>query len=262
MLRPQQTMLYREFKPGARLQSWVAAYWHFRVSANGETQVLHTIPLTGAAMLAVGMSGRWIAVEGPRMHPLQVPVHAGDEFWGVHFVPGAAEWLLDRALRDVHVSAESFATSTWISATLARLDRVRTLADARKALDLSLNELTKRTPHLDPHVMACTGLIIQSNGTLPVSQVAAAVGLSERQVRRRFRATTGLTPKEFARVRRARAALVDAAHTPLPRWCEIALERGFADQAHLIAEFRRTLGATPRSMMRHVRRIRHGRVLT
>lgn len=261
MLQAQQTMLYREFKPGARLQSWIAAYWHFRVSANGG-QVLHTIPLTGAAMLAVGMAGRWIALEGPRIQPLQVPVRAGDEFWGVHFVPGAAEWLLGRALRGVHVSAESFATSAWISATLARLDRVHTLSDARKALDLSLNELTERTPRLDPHVMACIGLIIRSNGSLPISQVAAAVGLSERQLRRRFRATTGLTPKEFARVRRARAALVDAAHTPLPRWCEIALERGFTDQAHLIAEFRRTLGTTPRSMMRHVRRIRHGRVLT
>ncbi len=262
MLQSQQTMLYREFKPGARLQSWVAAYWHFRVNTSAGAQILHTIPLTGAAMMAVGMSGGWIAVDGPRTRPLQVPVHAGDEFWGVHFVPGAAEWLLGRALRDAHVSAESFAAPSWISGTLARLEQVRTLSNARKALDLSLCELTKRTPHLDPHVLACIGLIIRSNGSLPISQIAAAIGLSERQLRRRFRATSGLTPKEFARVRRARAALVDAAHAPLPRWCEIALERGFADQAHLIAEFRRTLGTTPRSMMRHVRRIRHGRVLT
>lgn len=255
-------MFYREFRPGPRLQSWVASYWHFRVGENAGAQLLHTIPLTGAAMLGVALPGRSIAVTGPRTKPLQVPVRAGDEYWGVHFVPGAAEWLLGRTLRDAHVPAESFASPDWIRTTLERLYEARTLSHARKALDHSLRALSKRTPRLDSHVMTCIGLIIRSSGSLPISDVAATVGLSERQLRRRFRATTGLTPKEFARVRRTRAALTDAAHAPLPRWCEIAVERGFADQAHLIAEFRRTLGLTPRSMMRHVRSIRHGRVLS
>lgn len=258
----QETMFYREFRPGARFQSWVAAYWHFRVSPQAATPLLHTIPLTGAAMLAVAMPARLIALTGPRVGPLHVQVHPGDEFWGVHFVPGAAESLLGRLLRDAHVPAEAFADSRWIDATFARLDHVRTLCDARKALDTSLREWAPRAPRLDPHVMACIALMIRSQGSLPIAKIAAAVGLSERQLRRRFGTTTGLTPKEFARVRRARAALVDAALAAPPRWCEIAVERGFADQAHLIAEFRRTLGRTPRSMMQHVRRIRHGRVLT
>lgn len=255
-------MLYREFEPGRRVQSWVAAYWHFRVSTSADAPLLHTIPLTGAAMLAVSKSGRWIAVTGPRTSPLQVPVQAGDEFWGAHFIPGAAEKLLGRSLRDSHMPAELFAPPSWIDATLLRFDQVRTLLSARKALDTCLCELTPETPVIDPHVLTCITLIVRSCGALPISEIAAAVGLSERQLLRRFRATTGLTPKEFARVRRARAALVDAAQAVLPRWCEIALERGFADQAHLIAEFQRTLGASPRSIIRHVRRIRHGRVLS
>ncbi len=254
-------MLYREFKPGARLQAWVAAYWHFRVNRSAGAQLLHTIPLTGAAMMAAAMSGRWVAVTGPRIAPLQISVHPGDEFWGVHFVPGAAESLLGRTLRDTRVLADAFASPEWMKATLARLDTVRTLSNARQALDRSLFDLARRAPTLDPQVMACISLIIRSRGAVPISKIAATIGLSERQFRRRFRAMTGLTPKEYARVRRTRAALVDAAHASLPRWCEIALERGFTDQAHLIGEFRRTLGRTPRSMMQHVRRIRHGRVL-
>src|SRR5690606_27844682 len=98
-----------------------------------------------------------------------------------------------------------------------------------QALDRSLSDLARRAPALDPQVMACIGLIIRSRGAVPISKIAATVGLSERQLRRRFRSMTGLTPKEYARVRRTRAALVDAAHTSLPRWCEIALERGFTD---------------------------------
>jgi AraC-like DNA-binding protein len=254
-------MLYREFKPGTRMQAWVAAYWHFRVSKKASAQLLHTIPLTGAAMMAAAMSGRWVAVTGPRITPLQIAVHPGDEFWGAHFVPGAAESLLGRTLRDSRVLADAFASPEWIKATLARLDKVRTLSSARQALDRSLSDLAPCAPAVDPHVMACIALIIRSRGALPISRIATTAGLSERQFRRRFRAMTGLSPKEYARVRRTRAALVDAAHASLPRWCEIALERGFTDQAHLIGEFRRTLGRTPRSMMEHVRRIRHGRVL-
>lgn len=262
MLRAQQPMLYREFEPGPRVQSWVASYWHFRVNKTSETPLLHTIPLTGAAMFAVCVSGHWAAISGPRTLPLQVPVQAGDEFWGAHFVPGAAEQLMGRGLRDAHLPAEQFAPSSWIASTLARFEHIKTLPAARKALDCSLRELAMVPPVLDPQVLTSVGLIVRSHGALPISEVAAAVGLSERQLLRRFRATTGLTPKEFARVRRTRAALVDAARTVTPRWCEIALERGFADQAHLITEFRRTLGTTPRSIIRHVRRIRHGRVLS
>src|SRR5690606_9248920 len=123
MASSREAMLYRELKPGARLQSWVAAYWHFRVSSKAEAPLLHTVPLTGAAMMAVAMSERRIALTRPRVAPLHVLVHPGEEFWGVHFVPGAAESPLARELRDAYMPAESFAAPKWSVATFAGLAR-------------------------------------------------------------------------------------------------------------------------------------------
>jgi AraC-like DNA-binding protein len=261
--RSRQTMVYREFKPGKVLRPYVVAYWLFRVSPDAG-EIMHSIPLTGAATLSVSVSAGRIILVGPRTRPLQVIVRAGDEFWGVHFVPGAIEALLGvpgGSLRDVRAEAAGLAGLRWATQTLAGLRRARGLVQVRHLLDRQLSMLTRSAPRLDAAVGRCVSLIMSSEGALPIARIAAEVGLSERQLRRRFRAATGLTPKEFARVRRVRAATVDAVYAHTVHWGGIAADCGYADQSHLSGEFRRTLGLTPASFGRHARRIKHVRVM-
>ncbi|MEU4520298.1 AraC family transcriptional regulator [Amycolatopsis sp. NPDC024027] len=78
----------------------------------------------------------------------------------------------------------------------------------------------------------------------PVSRHAAAVGLSERQLRRRFLMVTGLSPKAYARVLRVHRAVALARASSVPDWAEIAVRSGFYDQPHMIAEFRRAVGSS------------------
>jgi AraC-like DNA-binding protein len=68
----------------------------------------------------------------------------------------------------------------------------------------------------------------------------------------------GLTPKELARIRRFREAAIEAVLAPPQPWVELAAEHGYADQAHLIHEFRRLIGLSPESFRREFRRIAHG----
>lgn len=78
----------------------------------------------------------------------------------------------------------------------------------------------------------------------PVSAHAAAVGLSERQLRRRFLVAVGLSPKAYARVARLHLAVALARSAAVPNWAEIAVRSGFYDQPHLLAEFRRAVGTS------------------
>jgi hypothetical protein len=78
--RPRPTMVYREFKPGKALRPYVVAYWFFRVAPDAG-EIMHSIPLTGAATLSVSVSAGRIILVGPRTRPLQVIVRARDEFW-------------------------------------------------------------------------------------------------------------------------------------------------------------------------------------
>lgn len=83
-----------------------------------------------------------------------------------------------------------------------------------------------------------------------VAAVARAVGLSERQLERRFLARVGLTPKRFASIRRfERAMSALGSRRPLT---EVALEVGYYDQAHFVREIRRLAGVTPGALRRRM----------
>ncbi|MEV7554119.1 AraC family transcriptional regulator [Amycolatopsis sp. NPDC089917] len=85
---------------------------------------------------------------------------------------------------------------------------------------------------------------MRANPGAPVYRHAAAAGLSERQLRRRFLVTVGLSPKAYARVVRLHRAMALARSSSVPDWAEIAVRSGFYDQPHMLAEFRRAVGSS------------------
>lgn len=102
---------------------------------------------------------------------------------------------------------------------------------------------------LRPEVVEAWRLTTASGGRLPVAEVAARVGWSVRHLEQRFRAETGLGPKEAARVARfdrARRALAGRATTGRSLdLAGLAGATGFADQAHLTREWRAFAGLPP-----------------
>jgi len=84
-----------------------------------------------------------------------------------------------------------------------------------------------------------------------INDVAAEVGLSLRQLRRRCQAVVGYGPKTLQRVLRFRGFIsrVDARPEILDL-AAIAAEAGYADQAHLTRECGRLSGMTPAALAR------------
>jgi AraC-like DNA-binding protein len=85
----------------------------------------------------------------------------------------------------------------------------------------------------------------------------AEVSVSSRHLLRLFRENVGLTPKELARVLRLRSACLLVLGTPDRSWADLSALSGYADQAHLVREFGRLLGLTPRRAVALLRLIRH-----
>jgi AraC-like DNA-binding protein len=77
--------------------------------------------------------------------------------------------------------------------------------------------------------------------------LAAELGISERHLSRRFHAIFGINPKEFART--ARLEKVLAARAAGLAWADLSYACGFADQAHMINDTRRILGASPEQVL-------------
>ncbi|MCU1377437.1 MAG: Helix-turn-helix, AraC domain protein [Acidimicrobiales bacterium] len=81
-------------------------------------------------------------------------------------------------------------------------------------------------------------------GVVRVAALAAELGISERQLQRRFADHVGLSPKAIVRryrlyeaAERARAGEVD--------WAALAAELGYSDQSHLTRDFTAALGTPP-----------------
>ena len=103
----------------------------------------------------------------------------------------------------------------------------------------------ERGPEPSPEVREAWQLLVSSGGAAPIARVAGDVGWSHKHLITRFRQQLGVTPKAAARLVRF-AGLRRRLHSSRsPDWARLAAEAGFADQAHLIREFRRFTGTTP-----------------
>ena len=109
----------------------------------------------------------------------------------------------------------------------------------------ALLALLNQKGHYDYTVEECLRRIEVLSGQLSVAKLAKDLGISSRQLTRRFQNTVGLSPKEFARVSRflhVIRCLSDGQHRSLT---ETALACGYFDQAHLNHEFREMAGMAP-----------------
>ena len=97
---------------------------------------------------------------------------------------------------------------------------------------------------------------------MPIGRIADEVGWSHRHLIARFRQQAGLRPKTAARLVRFDGVLrrIDE-RRPLD-WGQVAADVGYADQAHLVRDFRQFTGGTPSEFLARTLRsdgIEHGR---
>lgn len=93
----------------------------------------------------------------------------------------------------------------------------------------------------------------KANGTIPVSQVAAAAHATIRTLERNFKHAAGYTVKDVAGLMRFEQVRNHLFSYPDANLASLAQELGYADQAHLSREFKRYTGTTPAAFARKVK---------
>lgn len=109
----------------------------------------------------------------------------------------------------------------------------------------------------DPLVERAVDALDAADGDLRIADLARALGTGLRTLQARFLAAVGMTPKEYARVRRLQAMLrtLDAEPAGL---ADAAALHGYSDQAHATRDIARWTGTTPARLMRALRGDRAG----
>jgi AraC-like DNA-binding protein len=94
----------------------------------------------------------------------------------------------------------------------------------------------------------------KANGTMPVSQVAAAAHATVRTLERKFKQSSGYTVKDVSGLMRFEQVRNQLWHYPDSNIAGLAHELGYTDQSHLSKEFKRYSGTTPAAFARKAKK--------
>lgn len=234
---------YRELAPPTGLRRALACLWVRVVPANGASPVR---VLPDACSDLIWRSGEGAFIAGPDTGPVVGSATPGAVVVGARFSPGAGGPALAHPLdelRDLRVEVGEL-----LPALAGRLDPDLTPAAALRQVALAAGELAEARP---PDALVGAAARRLADPRARSATVAEELGLSERQLRRRFLESVGYGPKTLQRVLRFRRFLrrLDAADGDADL-ARLAADCGFADQAHLTRECSRLAGLSPAAIAR------------
>jgi AraC-like DNA-binding protein len=234
---------YREQPARAELHEFVQAVWSLDAAGRTAEAVL-----PDGCIDIVWRDGFGLVCAGPDTGPVTVQRLPGSTIVGVRFRPGAAPAVLGvpaDALRDLRTPLADL----W-GPTADRLEESLTVAHSTRARHeiLQAHLASRLTSGERPdRLVAGAVAMLKANGFRHVNRLGDAIGISERQLRRRFHATVGYGPKTLARILRLQCLLALASRGEFARvgLAGIALAAGYTDQAHMTAECTRLAGKPP-----------------
>jgi AraC-like DNA-binding protein len=241
---------YREFTPPASLKEQVLCIWTQTV-ATSLGSYSHLV-LPDACVDIVCVNDDAPLVVGPWTESFVANLAAGTTIVGVRFHPGRAPSLLGvpaHTLLNQSVPLDAMSRSPLRD----RLSRVRdqpSLAPKRSALEAGLSNSLPNASPTDQAVSAAIGWLARdANGR--VQRLSERIGLSSRQLQRRFSSAVGYGPKTFHSILRFQRVLYLASlELNDLTLADLALQAGYADQAHMSREVLRFSGTPPKGVFR------------
>jgi AraC-like DNA-binding protein len=234
----------------ARLRSWVVrGYGGFDKSSLPEGDFVVPAMLVTPLVAEVtdqpwhppvfvnGPSGTYTRVQGPYAPVIRV-----------RLAPLGAYKLLGPAVSEIGGSLVGLedivgAEARWLSEQVLS---ARTWEERGRRLDDFLLDRATHGPQPSPEVRQAWHLLAHSGGRDPIRGIARQVGWSHKHLITRFKQQVGVAPHTAARLLRLSTVWRHLDHDQT--WARIAAESGYADQSHLIREFRHFTGTTPAAL--------------
>jgi AraC-like DNA-binding protein len=239
---------YVELTPPAALSDHVECLWVHGIGA-GDT--IYEQPVLPDGCIDVVAVGDHVLLAGPATGTTTLRLAPGALTVGVRFRPGAAVTVVGcsaRELRDQEIPLDQLWGAAGAELTARAVDPPH-WQDRLRVMVEGMTERVRRAPVPDPVGVGIAALLAARRGR-PLAEVAEQVGLSERQLRRRVEDSVGYSPRLLARVLRfqrfLRAARAAGAGRSL---ATLAVDVGYADQAHLTRECGELAGLPPAALL-------------
>ncbi len=244
---------FHELSPRGELALWVRRLWALRVPA-GDLATFEPVLPDGCPELVFNLADPFerlhpdrterqpgVLLAGQMLGPLLIRPTGAIDLVGVRFHPWGTLLLGTLPARDL-------VNRIVPDDAVPRIDGLRGALAATPYLAQRLGLLAERlaTGLRTRAVTPPSALRAIGTGTVgSVSLAARLAGISPRHLERLSEAWVGLPPGQLVRLIRFQRALRSLRHRPATPLARLALECGYADQAHLTREIRRYSGMTP-----------------
>jgi AraC-like DNA-binding protein len=236
----------REASPA--LRPWVAGLMHYREDFGNSQDLSERVVPDAALRLVIPLDG-----SGPPLliglstRPALLPLRGRIEGLSLTLQAGAASALL-RGVPAAELREQALPLDLFWRGEAARLQDslLGSAEDERLArLEAALRRQLAGALPDSRSAQAVALLAAQAETTRPVAALVTRSGYSERRLQQLFSAELGLPPKTYSRLLRLHASLRRLRHRVPIDWAALALAGAYADQSHLVHEFRRFTGLTP-----------------
>ena len=222
---------------------YVAWYWSVTWNLDGaEPHRQVTVPHVSSHLVVEDGEARLHGVPRTRFERL---LEGRGRVVGARFTGGGMAALIGRPVVDGPVPASVIPGLD--SAALAReVTAASTPSEAFGALDAHLSQVVPAAVDSVTELVERALEVARSQATIRrVGDLAAAVGLSVRSLQAMFSAHVGVSPGWAIRRCRIQEAALVATEGGDVDWARLAVELGYSDQAHLVREFKATVGVPP-----------------
>lgn len=232
---------YTETPAPKELAGDVECFWTLRVDPSAEAYRHHV--LSDLTVDLVSVNGSRALVMGPPTAAHRLPLAPGISVEGARLRAGAARHVLDCApaeLLDRKVAIDDV--------LLAPLDLTEQLSrgSLRDVIPQLLRRDAANNDRSSDSTVRSAIAWLGANSRSSIDDLSRQVNWSDRKLRRRFVDAVGMGPKLVQRIVRVQRALqLLRARTGHLSLSGLAVECGFADQAHMTREVARFTGFTP-----------------
>lgn len=264
-----QFLKYREFEAPEQLRHHVRCVWHLQLDAgSSHTEVVYPdgccelIAHRKTPMHAYGAETGWRRQErcvfaAQQRSAIRLAARSDVDCIGVRLQPAASAVLVEPSLADLHdhivdLAALNAKFAMRFVAAATQVAAGTSIADVWDLLECHLLPL-----QIDERIENAVNQLETCDGRGPVTPIVSAGGMSQRSFQSTFKEQVGLSAKEFARILRLQATIrtLDDGDCSL---AQLAVDRGFSDQAHATREIRRVTGTTPAQLRHSLKQNRTG----
>jgi AraC-like DNA-binding protein len=248
--------------PGPALVGIVQEYWEVegrlspfreRVLPNGYTELMINLGPPHQLITHTGTSV-WERAWFSGLHERAIVIESHD---GTHLVSarlhplGAFRLLGPRVAKLVNKVVDLEAL---LGPPAAELRAILLAADSPEQrfvhLEKFLNQQISHNRGPSVIVVRAARQIEDANGNLRIAAIPEQLGVSRKQLWLRFTREMGLSPKAYAQLQRFVWTLARLRESTSVDWPGLAAAAGYADQAHLVRDFRRAAFASPTEFLR------------